>query len=539
MIRGLWARWLPVVLLLGGCHLNSGSTIDAASLEGVELEASTIAFRSPPSTSYGQPTTHALSAIEQAILARLEGVGEHRPALSRFSRELGATTPDANHPPSGLIDALLSWSGLVDPPPDLVLVELKGGDVTCHRELERDCDSPIQTLVEQAMTSAAAHTGALQIGVGVDVYQDKTRMVVALLEPRVELEPFPAAMTPGRPATFAGRLRNDRTNPVLIRVPPGGNASREPIPVAADGTFEFHIACPVTRGVLQLELVAEGRHGPEVAANFPVYCGRRLPRTAVVEVERLRDDVSADVVAQANFNYLNAERQQRGLEPLVWDPKVARVAQAHSLDMMRHHFVGHRSPTTGLAQDRLARASIDAVVARENVARGYGPKGIHESLMRSPGHRANILAEDVTRVGIGVVIGERESSVGARPIYCTQNFYRSSKALVFEHPEVELRRRVDQRRARRRRDPIVWNDDLGQAASRYAQAVMRGRSAPANWDRTLTRLGFRSVVTHQVQSNDFDALVDPSLWGEPTLECGVAVVHDGERFLMVVLVGER
>ncbi len=70
--------------------------------------------------------------------------------------------------------------------------------------------------------------------------------------------------------------------------------------------------------------------------------------------------------------------------------------------MAAHRFVAHVSPTTGAHDDRLRAAGFLAGLSLENVARGYSADEVHEGLLASPGHRANLLHATVTHVGIGV-----------------------------------------------------------------------------------------------------------------------------------------
>ena len=68
-------------------------------------------------------------------------------------------------------------------------------------------------------------------------------------------------------------------------------------------------------------------------------------------------------------------------------------------------FFSHTSPTTGRIGDRMAAAGIPYLVVGENLALAATARTVHEGLMDSPGHRANILGERFTRVGVGVIRG--------------------------------------------------------------------------------------------------------------------------------------
>ncbi|MEM6991830.1 MAG: CAP domain-containing protein, partial [Myxococcota bacterium] len=199
--------------------------------------------------------------------------------------------------------------------------------------------------------------------------------------------------------------------------------------------------------------------------------------------------------------------------------------------------------------DRFERGGLVGTVIRENVARGYGPKGIHESLMRSPGHRVNILAPDVTHVGVGAVLGEAETDVvGApRPVFATQNFYKKpgAGAPVAARLAPTIVARVDTLRKEAGLSPVQWDDALSEIATRRATAVARRRK-PAADEAEVFALGFSSMEAHQLKSIDFDALTTVALWRE-RLDgvVGLGVVRAPESrtqeggFVAVVIVATR
>ena len=55
---------------------------------------------------------------------------------------------------------------------------------------------------------------------------------------------------------------------------------------------------------------------------------------------------------------------------------------------------------------RLWAAGIDMLSCAENIAHGHqSPQGVLSSFMGSPGHRANILMDGLTHLGVGVHTG--------------------------------------------------------------------------------------------------------------------------------------
>lgn len=105
------------------------------------------------------------------------------------------------------------------------------------------------------------------------------------------------------------------------------------------------------------------------------------------------------------FELLNAARVQNGLPSLEWDQDLAEVGAGHAFEMYLDGYFAHVSPITGDVGDRLVAAGISYRVAGENLALAVSTTEVHEGLMDSPGHRANILGESYTRVGIAVVDG--------------------------------------------------------------------------------------------------------------------------------------
>ena len=132
---------------------------------------------------------------------------------------------------------------------------------------------------------------------------------------------------------------------------------------------------------------------------------------------------------------LNATREKHGLCRLTLDPTLIRVAHAHCADMDQRNYFSHWEPDAGHRDpvDRYAAALgyRPTVVVGENLGTFTRPDfdAIHEALMNSPTHRANILDTRYTCVGIGVLVrsdggtwvtqmfrGGPESGTGVLPV---------------------------------------------------------------------------------------------------------------------------
>ncbi|HEY0825417.1 MAG TPA: CvpA family protein [Ramlibacter sp.] len=104
---------------------------------------------------------------------------------------------------------------------------------------------------------------------------------------------------------------------------------------------------------------------------------------------------------------VNAERRAAGLKPVKADPVMTQVARAHSRDMFARGYFSHFTPEGKDLGDRLQQARIGYLSAGENLALAPTLPIAHKGLMRSPGHRANILRPQFGRLGIGVLDGGR------------------------------------------------------------------------------------------------------------------------------------
>lgn len=119
----------------------------------------------------------------------------------------------------------------------------------------------------------------------------------------------------------------------------------------------------------------------------------------------VQDGVVDKAAEQKMFELLNQERVRAGLKPLKWNEKAAAVARKHSQDMFAKGYFAHENLEGKSPFDRMEAGGIVFKVAGENLAYASTVDLAHNGLMRSPGHRANILEVDFGTVGIGVIDG--------------------------------------------------------------------------------------------------------------------------------------
>jgi uncharacterized YkwD family protein len=114
---------------------------------------------------------------------------------------------------------------------------------------------------------------------------------------------------------------------------------------------------------------------------------------------------------------VNQERAKLGLAPLKLNLELSKVARFKSEDMRDKNYFSHTSPTYGSPFDMMTSFGIKYTAAGENIAMGQPTAAeVMKAWMNSPGHKANILSEDFTEIGVGVAKDENGT------IYWTQQF---------------------------------------------------------------------------------------------------------------------
>jgi uncharacterized protein YkwD len=106
---------------------------------------------------------------------------------------------------------------------------------------------------------------------------------------------------------------------------------------------------------------------------------------------------------QLFFREANAERTARGLTAYKWDETLAAAARKHASLMAKTEELSHHLAGEPPLDERAAQAGARFSSVGENIAIGPETLSIHDDWMRSPGHRANILNERFTALGVGVV----------------------------------------------------------------------------------------------------------------------------------------
>lgn len=102
---------------------------------------------------------------------------------------------------------------------------------------------------------------------------------------------------------------------------------------------------------------------------------------------------------------INARRKEAKLEPLTISPLLFEAARQHSQSMAKQRELKHTLNDQDLPA-RLKAVGYAWSRCGENIARGQGtPTEVLQTWMDSPGHRANLLQDSATQLGVGMAKG--------------------------------------------------------------------------------------------------------------------------------------
>lgn len=141
------------------------------------------------------------------------------------------------------------------------------------------------------------------------------------------------------------------------------------------------------------------------------------------------------------LDLINAERTSRDLNPVTLELRLNESSELHSQWMLEEDRFSHRGENGSSAGDRMRDADFafeggwswgeNIAYQSERGEPGYADDVIdlHNSLMNSPGHRANILDPDYEAIGLGIEIGEFN---GFEVVMVTQNFADTAAELLID-----------------------------------------------------------------------------------------------------------
>jgi uncharacterized protein YkwD len=121
-------------------------------------------------------------------------------------------------------------------------------------------------------------------------------------------------------------------------------------------------------------------------------------------------------LVQQLFQQINSDRAAAGLQPYMWDDKIAAVSATHTQTMIQGCGLEHQCPGEPAIGDRLRNAGINWTACGENI--GYTSptpdqwsavknnieQGMLDEQPPKDGHRLSLLSSTYHRIGIGILI---------------------------------------------------------------------------------------------------------------------------------------
>ena len=175
-------------------------------------------------------------------------------------------------------------------------------------------------------------------------------------------------------------------------------------------------------GISLPDLSLPGITIPDISGPGIIIPGTGLPETVLPgpqppSGEDVETDGEISAFAEEVARLVNEERAKAGLPLLTVDPGAAAAAQIRAKEIQTSF--SHTRPDGRNFSTALTEAGARFAGAGENIAYGQAtPRQVMDVWMNSSGHRANILNESYTSIGVGY---ERNSAGVA---YWTQLFIR-------------------------------------------------------------------------------------------------------------------
>jgi uncharacterized protein YkwD len=140
------------------------------------------------------------------------------------------------------------------------------------------------------------------------------------------------------------------------------------------------------------------------------------PRTNELDEFTCHDFNSRSDLEDRLLQLVNEERIKYGLKMLIADTPMKKAAFSHASDMFTRGYFAHHTPEGTDPFERMNKLSINFMFAGENLAHSSNLFSAHKGLMKSPGHRANILNPAFGKIGISILDG------GAKGLMIVQEF---------------------------------------------------------------------------------------------------------------------
>ncbi len=136
----------------------------------------------------------------------------------------------------------------------------------------------------------------------------------------------------------------------------------------------------------------------------------------------------AAVVSSVLVELLNSDRRAVNLNELTVNPKLVEAAQLKANDMAAKGYFSHTTPEGHNSWYWFKKVGYDFEYAGENLAVDFSESAdVERAWMQSPTHRANILQQHFTEVGIATAVGTYQ---GRTTVFAVQMFGSPARSNV-------------------------------------------------------------------------------------------------------------
>lgn len=256
----------------------------------------------------------------------------------------------------------------------------------------------------QALVHAGTHAH-LRCGLGRTETTTGTPVLVVLAaDALAELSPLPRRASPGQWVRIEANLLRPAAKVDVIALGPTGRP-RTLLSELRDGHVRATLALSAP-GPWTIQVLPTFAEGPRPALEAVIHVGQSPPTEFRAQAVPGEDaSGSSAEPAERLLAMLNAARASEGLAPL---PRHAQLDVAAAIQAKAMWEAGLVAHDVGLGDpiDRLEALGLSPRVAGENVAHARSLRQAHRALWASPAHRANLLLDRFTDIGIGVVESE-------------------------------------------------------------------------------------------------------------------------------------
>ena len=143
------------------------------------------------------------------------------------------------------------------------------------------------------------------------------------------------------------------------------------------------------------------KEGVKVQVWAPEGCELpELPGITLPEQPEIEQPEENRSFAMQVIELVNQERAKEGLSVLVYDAGIEKAALVRAKETEKSF--SHTRPDGRTFSTALTEAGVTFRGAGENIAYGQRtPEQVMEGWMNSPGHRANIMNKDYSKIGVG------------------------------------------------------------------------------------------------------------------------------------------